>query len=102
MMRPDEIRKLLRVDEFGPLRIGLSDGRSVLVRHPDQVFVAERHLLVGLAVLERTRPLVTPSTGDRVVKDWMIINLVQITGIEPVESLNGKIKKKSPKRRTTG
>ena len=51
----------------------------------------------ALTVLERTRPLVTPNTGDRVVKDWMIINLVQITGIEPVESLNGKVKKKVQK-----
>lgn len=102
MMRPDEIREPLRADKFVPLLIGLRDGRSVLVRHPDQVFVAERHILVGLAKLERSRPMATPRTGDRVVKDWMIINLAQITSIEPVESLNGKIKKKSPKGRTTG
>jgi len=91
MMRPDEIRKLLRVDKFVPMRIGLSDGRAVLVRHPDQVFVAERHVLIGLAKVERSQPLlVTPSNGDRVVKDWMIINLVQITGIEPESSVNGR------------
>jgi hypothetical protein len=99
MMRPDEIRKLLRFDQFVPLRIGLSDGRSVLVRHPDQVFVAERHLLVGLAKLETSLPLVTPRNGDRVVKDWIIINLVQITGIEPVGHANGKPRARRIRRR---
>lgn len=89
-MRPDDMRKILRADRFVPLRIGLADGRSVLVRHPDQVFVAERHLLIGLAVLECSEPLVTPSTGDRVVKDWMIVNLVQVTGIEPDNGRDGK------------
>jgi hypothetical protein len=92
MMRTDDIRKLLRVDQFVPLRIGLSDGRSVLVRHPDQVFVADRHLLIGLAKLERSRSLATSANGDRIVKDWMIINLVRIAGIEPEERMNGKPK----------
>jgi hypothetical protein len=36
MMRPDEIKKLLKVDRFVPLRIALTDGRSVLVGHPDR------------------------------------------------------------------
>jgi len=90
MMRPDEIRKLLRVDRFEPLRIGLSDGRCILVRHPDQVVVAERHLLVGLAKLERSKPLATPRSGEAIAKDWMIINLLQITAIEPINGANGR------------
>ncbi len=90
MMRPDDIRKVLRADQFVPLRIGLTDGRSVFVRHPDQVFVADRHLLIGLATLERSEPLITPSMGDRVVKDGMIVNMVQITGIEPEKRRNGR------------
>lgn len=92
MLRPDEIRRILRADQFVPLRIGLADGRCVLIRHPDQVFVAERHLLIGLATLETSEPLLTPTTGDRVVKDWMIVNRVQITGIEPEEKRNGRPK----------
>jgi len=90
MKQPNEFRKLLKADKFVPLQTGLSDGRCVLLRHPDQVFVAERHLLVGLAKLERSKPLATPASGDRVVKDWMIINLLQITGIEPINGTNGK------------
>jgi len=98
MMRPGELRKILRAEPFEPLRIDLSDGRSVLVRHPDQAFVAERHLLVGLAKLERCRPLATPRNGDRVVKDWMIINLVQITGIEPERDANGRNRTKGERK----
>ena len=97
MMRPEEFRKLLRARPFEPLRIGLSDGRSVLVRHPDQVVVAERHLLVGLAKLERSRPLATPRNGDAIAKDWLIINLLQITAIEPESGVNGRPRTKRPR-----
>ena len=97
MMRPEEFRKLLRARPFEPLRIGLSDGRSVLVRHPDQVVVAERHLLVGLAKLERSRPLATSRNGDAIAKDWLIINLLQITAIEPEGGVNGRPRMKRPR-----
>ena len=90
MMRPEEFRKLLRARPVEPLRIGLSDGRSVVVRHPDQVVVAERHLLVGLAKLERSKPLATPPNGDSIAKDWLIINLLQITAIESSNGVNGR------------
>ncbi len=99
MIRPEEFRKLLRIDEFVPLRIGLADGRTVLIRHPDQVFVAERHLLIGLATLERSEPLLTPTTSDRVVKDWMIVNMVQITGIEPDGKRNGRSSSKRTRKK---
>jgi len=84
MIRPDDIRKLLQVERFEALRIGLTDGRSILVRHPDQVVVAERHLSVGLAKMERSEPLATPRNGEAIAKDWMIINLLQITATELV------------------
>jgi hypothetical protein len=87
MMRPEEFRKLLRNEPFEPLRIGLSDGRTVLVRHPDQVAVAERHVLVGLAQVERCKPLATPRNGEAIARDWLIINLLQITVIEPDDGL---------------
>ncbi len=97
MMRPEEFRKILRTQPFEPVRIGLSDGRSILVRHPDQVVVADRHVLVGLAKLERSKPLATPRSGDAIAKDWMIINLLQITAIEPDNGANGR--SRSPRRR---
>ena len=81
MMRPGDIRKRLKGEPFAPLRIGLSDSRSVLVRHPDQVVVADRHLIVGLAKREQSPPLATPRSGDAIARDWIIVNLVQITTI---------------------
>ena len=92
MMRPTEFRKLLRTEPFEPLSIGLSDGRCVVVRHPDQVVVADRHLLVGLAKLERSKPLATPRSPDAIAKDWLIINLLQITSVEPADEANGRSK----------
>jgi hypothetical protein len=98
MMRADQFRKLLRAEPFEPLRIARADDRSVLVRHPDQVVVAERHLLVGLARLERSRPLATPARADSIAKDWLIINLVQVTAIESANGSNGRPRVKRPRR----
>ena len=94
-MRPGDIRKLLKGEPFAPLRIGLSDGRSVLVRHPDQVVVADRHLIVGLAEVEQSPPLATPRSGDAIARDWIIVNLVLITTIEPA---NGSRRKRPSSR----
>ncbi|MCH7632054.1 MAG: hypothetical protein IIB59_02475 [Planctomycetes bacterium] len=82
-MRPADIKKLLKTEPFSPLRLGLSDGRAVIIRHPDQVVVAERHLLVGLARIARSTPLQTPRTGGAVARDWLIVNLLHIATIEP-------------------
>ena len=59
-MVAQDLRKLLKAEPFEPVRLGLSAGRSVLIRHPDQVVVSDRHVYVGLAQLERSAPLATP------------------------------------------
>lgn len=82
-MRPTDIRNLLRHRPFEPIEIGLSDGRSVLVRHPYQVVVAERHLIVGLAEVKRSRPLATPKSGDAIARDWLLVNFLHIVSAEP-------------------
>jgi len=74
---------VLKAEPFRPVRLGLSDGRSVLIRHPDQVVVSERYLFVGLAKLERSRPLATPSTGEAIAKDGLFVNLLHVATIEP-------------------
>ena len=94
-MRPNDLKKLLKSEPFEPIMLALSDGRSVTIRHPDQAVVAERHILVGLATIERSGPLRTPGTGDAVARDWIIVNLLHIASIEPV-SPNGK----KPRRRS--
>lgn len=94
-MRANELRKLLKQQPFEPVCLGLSDGRSVTVRHPDQVVVAEQHLLVGLAKIERSRPMATPSASDAIAKDWLIVNLLHIASIEPASGPNGKARKRT-------
>jgi hypothetical protein len=88
-MRPAELRNVLRAEPFTPVQIGLSDGRCVIVRHPDQAVVSERVLFVGLAKLERSKPLATPRTSDAIAKDWLMVNLLQVTSIEPANGKNG-------------
>lgn len=82
-----DIKKLLKAEPFEPIRLALSDGRSVLVRHPDQAVVAERHILIGLATVDQRRNLATPRSGDTIALDWLIVNLLHITTIEPANGV---------------
>ena len=82
-MGADEVRQLLKKRPFAPIAMSLSDGRTVEVRHPDQVVVTRRHVFVGLAqVKKQARSLATP-TDDGVAKDWLFIDLVHIVSVEP-------------------
>ncbi len=89
-MRGTDIKNLLKNEPFEPIRLGLSDGRSVLIRHPDQVVLSQRHLYVGLSRVQRSKPLSTPRSGDTFASDWLLVNLVHITSIEPANSGGGK------------
>ncbi len=93
-MRSTDIKKLLRIEPFEPIRVALSGGRSVEIRHPDQVVVADRHLLVGLATVARSRPAATPRTSAAIARDWLIVNLLHITAIEPADGAPRKAKKR--------
>lgn len=95
-MRANELKKLLKTQPFEPLSVALSDGRSIIVRHPDQVVVAERHLLVGLATVRRSEPPATPRSSDAIARDWLIVNLMHITSVEPA---NGEGPSTRPNRR---
>lgn len=92
-MRAD-LKKLLKGEPFSPIQIGLSDGRSVLIRHPDQAVVAARHLLIGLATIERSGPMQTPSSSEAIAKDWLIVNLLHIATIEPANGHSNGYKKR--------
>ncbi|MCH8153249.1 MAG: hypothetical protein IH830_12865 [Planctomycetes bacterium] len=98
-MRATDIKNLLKTEPFAPIRVGLSDGRSVLIRHPDQAVVSERHLFVGLAKVQRSRPLATPRSGDVFAPDWLLVNLLQITSVEPDDGAARKPKRKPRKKR---
>ena len=52
-MDGEDLGTLVRKRPFEPLEIGLSDGRSVLVRHPDQVVISRRKVIFGLGQVRR-------------------------------------------------
>ena len=95
-MRANEMRRLLKAEPFKPIRVGLSDGRSIIVRHPDQAVVSEQKLIVGVARVERSRPSVTPRSGDTIAKDWIMVDLLHIVSVEPG---NGRSAKQARKQR---
>ncbi len=98
-MRATDLKNLLKTEPFAPIRLGLSDGRSVLVRHPDQVVLAERHVLIGLATLERSRPLATPRSGEAIARDWIIISLLHISSVEPADDGAARKPKRKPRKK---
>ncbi len=96
-MRAAELRSIIKREPFEPVWLSLSDGRSVLIRHPDQVVISERTVFVGLAKIERSRPLATPTRGDAISRDFILLNLLHITAIEPANNRNAKPKRKRRK-----
>jgi len=94
-MRANELREMLKTEPFQPIKLGLSDGRAVTIRHPDQVLVTDRSAFVGVARIERSKPMASPASGDTIAKEWVLVNLLHVIAVEPQEG-NGS---KSPKRR---
>ena len=86
---------MLKKQPFEPILLALTDGRSVLIRHPDQATVSERVMFVGLAKIRRTGPLATPRSGEEIAKDWLLIDLLHIATIEPANGAgNGRARRK--------
>ncbi len=91
-----DLLDILRKRPFEPIEVGLTDGRSILVRHPDQVILTRRNAVFGLShVKEGRRRLRTPDNEDRYVTDWLMIDLLHVVSAEPA---NGK----RPSRHTGG
>ena len=83
-MRADELRKLLRRRPFEPVRLHISSGETVDIRHPELAIVTRSLVVVGI------------TESDEEVADYAIhYNLLHVVKIEP---LNGN---KSPRRRRT-
>jgi len=94
-----DLRKLLKAETLEPVRLGLGDGRSVLVRHSDQVVVSDRHVYVGLAQLERSAPLATPRRGDSLPKDWLWLSTLRIVSVEPTNGRSGPNKRRAARQK---
>lgn len=97
-MQADELRKFLKAAPFEPLRLALSDGRSVIIHHPDQVVVSHRHIYIGLAKVGRSRPLETPRKVDAIASDWIWLNLLQVVAVEPLDGRSGARSKRRGRR----
>lgn len=98
-MDRDDFKAVLRERPFAPIEVGLTDGRSILVRHPDQVMVTRRKAVFGLTqVLNDRKHLRTPDNGERVVKDWLMIDLLHIISAEPANDRPRPPKKRARPR----
>jgi len=98
-MNDEEVRDLIRTRPFAPVEFTLSDGRSVLVRHPEQVAVSRRKMFVMLArVRGQHNPIATPSSGDTIAKDWMMIDLLHVVSAEPANGTHRPRTRRSRKK----
>jgi hypothetical protein len=78
-MRPEELKQLLRVHPFVPLRMFLTDGKSYDIRHPDQVIVERARVDIGVnpnpyGVVERTE----------------FVSLLHIVRLEPIAEMTAE------------
>lgn len=95
-MERDDLQAILREQPFEPIELGLTDGRTVLVRHPDQVMLARRKAVFGLVhVQDHRRRLVTTESYDRRVTDTLTVDLLHVASAERARGA----KRVSPKRR---
>jgi len=95
-MERDDLPAVLRERPFQPGEVSLTDGRTVLVRHPDQVMLTRRKAVFGLVHLQDHRKrLMTTRSEDRVVTDTLTVNLLHVVSAERV---NGS-KRAKPKHR---
>jgi hypothetical protein len=80
-----DFQEVLHERPFEPIEVGLTDGRTILVRHPDQVMITRRKAVFGLTQVKNGRKhLRTPDNGDRLVKDWLMIDLLHVVSAEPL------------------
>ena len=83
-MRADEMRKLLDRRPFGPMRLHISSGQAVDIKHPEMAFVTRSLVFVGVT-----------DSDERVADYGVFYNLLHVVKIEPLND------SKTPKRRKT-
>jgi len=72
-MNAEEIRKVLRLQPFVPLRIYLSDGKTYDVKHPEMVFLTRSEMRVG----------VETKLGSGVAADYDLLSLSDVVRVDP-------------------
>ena len=73
-MSLDDLRELIRKRPFTPIRLFISDGSAYEVRHPDQVLLGSRTLVIGLAL----------DPAAAVYERFAHVDLAHITRLEPL------------------
>ncbi|MGC1272980.1 MAG: hypothetical protein WBC44_04685 [Planctomycetaceae bacterium] len=74
-MNATEIRELLRVRPFRPVRIHLSDGRTFEVRHPEQALISHSTMYIGIGEDQEY------NVADKIER----ISLLHVTGVTETE-----------------
>ena len=76
-MSPDEIRTLLHKQPFVPLRLHMSNGMTLDIRHPEMAIVGGEHMAIGVTPDGANEPLIN------------IVSLININVIEPIQHKHG-------------
>ena len=77
-MRADELRALLDRRPFEPIRLHISSGQTVDIKHPEMAFVTRSLVVVGVT-----------HSDDRVADYAIHYNLLHIVKIEPLDGADG-------------
>ena len=93
IMRPNELLTLLNQRPFEPMRLHISSGETVDIRHPEMAIVGRS--LVFVAVAERGKPAKPGQMVDHVAH----YNLLHIVKIEPLNGARPK-RQKSKRRKS--
>jgi hypothetical protein len=73
MIRPEDLRDLLKRRPFQAFRLHLSNGQSHEVKHPDLAIVMRATMIIG-------RP--EPGTDDPIADGYDIVSVLHINKIE--------------------
>ena len=76
-MRPEEIKKRLKVQPFRPFTMCMSDGKSIAIMHPEMAIVTRT--VVAVAVPGRE------GNGDDLPEELFWCDPIHVVRIEPVD-----------------
>ncbi len=97
-MQATEINKLLKVQPFESFRMRMTDGSSVVIRHPEQALVTTRRMFIALPSKRTSRERATLKT-DKPADDWIVLDPIHVVSIEPNGDHKQKSQTKKPRKR---
>jgi hypothetical protein len=82
-MRADEMRALLDRRPFEPIRLHISSGQTVDIKHPEMAFVTRSLIVVGVTAKN-------PRVADYAVH----YNLLHVVKIEPLNGARRRVRRR--------